>query len=120
MLTKLQKLFEFLSIPLSVSLIGAALLAKADSSLQQEVARYGTRCETLAKNESALEDAELELRAMIDNEVRGKKLLDKHRQVQALKDICFDLHWEIIDDFGHLIKAALVTRPIRRKQNVGL
>ena len=111
---KLQKLIEFLSIPLSVSLIGAALLAKSDAELQREISRYNQRRERLSQRELDLRNADNELRAMIQNDVRGKTLLDKADQLEDLKEECFELHWDLIDDFGHLIKASIVQRPKRR------
>lgn len=114
---KLQKLIEFLSIPLSVSLIGAALLAKSDIELQNEISRYNQRRDRLSQQELDLHNADNELREMIYRDVRGKELLDKADQVKYLKEGCSELHWDLIDDFGHLIKASIVPRPKRGKKD---
>lgn len=108
---KLQKLYEFLSIPIAVSLIGAALLAKADASLQDEVARFQDRSERLRSQEAQLSTSVLELLAMIDTGARGQPLLDKANRVRELRGAYTDSHLDLLDDFEHLFSASVVKRP---------
>ncbi len=110
----LAKLLELLTIPLAVSLIAAALFAKADIDLGKKLERYRGHCQELAGFEEKIEVAEQDLIRVLHEGERGKPLLEK---TNALRDLRHHARWlreEILDEFRPLIEAAVVPRPSGR------
>lgn len=112
---KLQKLLEFLSIPLSISLIVTAFLNKAEAKFQTELTRYRDQFDILQQFEIGLEKAQEELQVLLLNDVCAQTIEDKTQEVDGLKRELHFLHRELIEDFSHLIKADVIKRPERRR-----
>lgn len=112
---KLQKILEFLSIPLSISLIVAAFLNKAESKFQTEIGRYRDGYDALQQLELKLEKVNDELQVMLNNNVSAQAINDTTEEIDGLKRELYYLHRELIADFSHLINADVVKRPERRR-----
>ncbi|MFZ6774966.1 hypothetical protein ACO0LB_19870 [Undibacterium sp. SXout7W] len=81
----LAKLLEFVTIPLAVSLIAAAVFAKADSQFIRRLEQYKKACEKLFNLETELTKAEKEFEQRIINGDRGKDFLDHLERLQKFR-----------------------------------
>ncbi|AMP12300.1 hypothetical protein CPter291_0004 [Collimonas pratensis] len=109
----LAKLIELVTIPLAVSLIAAALIAKADINFQARIKRYRKNCEKLADLEAKVEIAEQEFERCLDANARGKILLDAREKLSYLRTQVREHRWQIFDEFQPLIDADFVESPNR-------
>ncbi|MFJ2988187.1 hypothetical protein ACIPF8_09995 [Collimonas sp. NPDC087041] len=109
----LTKLIELVTIPLAVSLIAAALIAKADINFQARIKRYQKKCEKLADLEAKVEIAEQEFERCLDVKARGKILLDAREKLSYLRTQAREHRWKIFDEFQPLIDTDFVEPPNR-------
>lgn len=113
----LAKLIELVTIPVAVSLIVAALFAKADLSFHEKVKKYEQDCANLYKLKKDIEEKIKEIGQNNEEDIEENlDLKEKRRDLQYLKDEAFDLQLNIEEEFKAFIDAKMVL-PLRRKRN---
>ena len=109
----LAKLIELVIIPIAVSLIVAALFAKADLSFQEKVRKYELKCETLSRLEKDVERVKRDIEQGYASGEEQSSLKAKEENVLTRNYKILELEMNIEEEFESLIEANLI-RPIKR------
>jgi len=113
-----SKLLELVTIPLALSLIATALFSNADRAFQAKINEYEERRSEIERREFEIDEEDDAFEKDLDNGIRGKDLLDRHKTIRRKRLDLFNERDELWDDYSELIEARLVpslNRGNRRK-----